>query len=80
MLDFRLFNWTNITLSNAPSGRDGYVSALLSDGNILYLGGYTFSQTVGLDIVIFFNFTRIPIRISFIQIIIRYSDNSNTNK
>ncbi|RIB27440.1 hypothetical protein C2G38_2137826 [Gigaspora rosea] len=51
MLDFRFFNWTNITLSNAPSGRDGYVSALLSDGNILYLGGYVSGKTVGLDIV-----------------------------
>ncbi|CAG8815263.1 22099_t:CDS:2, partial [Gigaspora rosea] len=47
-----LFNWTNITLSNAPSGRDGYVSALLSNGYILYLDGFTSSQTVGLDISI----------------------------
>ncbi|CAG8791046.1 4365_t:CDS:2 [Gigaspora margarita] len=50
MLDTR-FNWSNITLSNTPPGRDGYVSALLSDGNILYLGGYVSEQTVGLDIV-----------------------------
>ncbi|KAF0436917.1 galactose oxidase [Gigaspora margarita] len=50
MLDTR-FNWSNITLSNAPPGRDGYVSALLLDGNILYLGGYVSEQTVGLDIV-----------------------------
>ncbi|KAF0436918.1 galactose oxidase [Gigaspora margarita] len=45
------FNWSNITLSNAPPGRDGYVSALLSDGNILYLGGYVSERTVDLDIV-----------------------------
>ncbi|KAF0521998.1 galactose oxidase [Gigaspora margarita] len=50
MLDIG-FNWSNITLSNAPSGRDGYVSALLSNGNILYLGGYISGQTAGLDIV-----------------------------
>ncbi|CAG8650869.1 28793_t:CDS:2 [Gigaspora margarita] len=50
ILDTR-FNWSNITLSNAPPGRDGYVSALLPDGNILYLGGYVSEQTVGLDIV-----------------------------
>ncbi|CAG8551615.1 15502_t:CDS:2, partial [Dentiscutata heterogama] len=55
MLNSIGFVWSNITLLDAPSGRDGYASALLSDGNILYLGGYVSGQTTGLDTVYLYN-------------------------
>ncbi|CAG8679950.1 6129_t:CDS:2 [Dentiscutata erythropus] len=54
MLDSIGFVWSNITLLDGPSGRDGYVSALLSDGNILYLGGYA-GPTTALDTVYLYN-------------------------
>ncbi|CAG8605567.1 24027_t:CDS:2 [Cetraspora pellucida] len=55
LLDTIGFIWSNITLSNAPSGRDGYVSNLLPNGNIIYLGGYLSGQTIGLDTAYLYN-------------------------
>ncbi|CAG8732154.1 15344_t:CDS:2, partial [Racocetra persica] len=55
LLDTIGFTWSNFTLAGGLSGRDGYVSALLPDGNILYLGGYFSGKTIDLDIVYLYN-------------------------
>ncbi|CAG8588180.1 2482_t:CDS:2, partial [Racocetra fulgida] len=51
LLDIIGFTWSNNTLADGLSGRDGYGSALLPDGNILYLGGYFSGKTIDLNIV-----------------------------